>query len=115
MAEGSAHGRCWPTGAPTLRPVSWVDLMSATAVGPSQIASATVSTDGHELDLMLRRIGAVLRRRWMVLCAAMLAAIVLGAAAYLAAEPRYLATAQVALERTATSVASLPDAAESFR
>lgn len=52
----------------------------------------------------LRRIGAVLRRRWMVLCAAMLAAIVLAAAAYLAAEPRYLATAQVALERTAERV-----------
>src|SRR5688572_9971294 len=52
----------------------------------------------------LRHVGAVLRRRWMVLSAAMLAAIVIAAAAYLVAEPRYLATAQVALERTAERV-----------
>lgn len=52
----------------------------------------------------LRHIGAVLRRRWMILCAAMLAAITVAAAAYLVAEPRYLATAQVALERTAERV-----------
>lgn len=52
----------------------------------------------------LRHIGAVLRRRWMVLLAAMLAAIVIAAAAWLVAEPRYLATAQVALERTAERV-----------
>ncbi|GAO77588.1 MULTISPECIES: polysaccharide biosynthesis tyrosine autokinase [unclassified Sphingopyxis] len=52
----------------------------------------------------LRRVGGVLRRRWMVLCAAMAAAIVIAAAAYIAAEPRYLATAQVALERTAERV-----------
>src|SRR3546814_8985271 len=41
---------------------------------------------------------------WMILCAAMVAAIVVAAAAYLVAEPRYLATAQVALERTAEQV-----------
>ena len=52
----------------------------------------------------LRRVGAVLRRRWMILCAAMAAAIVVAAAAWLVAEPRYLATAQVALERTAEQV-----------
>jgi len=52
----------------------------------------------------LRRVGAVLRRRWMILCAAMVAAIAVAAAAYLVAEPRYLATAQVALERTAERV-----------
>lgn len=52
----------------------------------------------------LRGIGAVLRRRWMILCAAMAAAIVIAAAAYIAAEPRYLATAQVALERSAEQV-----------
>ncbi|WP_089213980.1 GumC family protein [Sphingopyxis indica] len=52
----------------------------------------------------LRHVGAILRRRWMVLCAAMVAAVVIAAAAYLAAEPRYLATAQVALERTAEKV-----------
>ena len=52
----------------------------------------------------LRQIGAVLRRRWMVLSAAMLAAIVIAATAWLVAEPRYLATAQVALERTAERV-----------
>ena len=52
----------------------------------------------------LRHVGAILRRRWMVLCAAMIAAIIVGAAAYLVAEPRYLATAQVALERTAEQV-----------
>lgn len=52
----------------------------------------------------LRRVGAVVRRRWMILCAAMLAAIVIAAAAYLVAEPRYLATSQVALERTAEQV-----------
>src|SRR3546814_1288219 len=40
----------------------------------------------------------------MILCAAMVAAIVVAAAAYLVAEPRYLATAQVALERTAEQV-----------
>src|SRR3546814_4075845 len=52
----------------------------------------------------LRHVGAILRRRWMILCAAMVAAIVVAAAAYLVAEPRYLATAQVALERTAEQV-----------
>src|SRR3546814_16995878 len=52
----------------------------------------------------LRHVGAILRRRWMILCAAMVAAIVVAAAAYLVAEPRYLATAQVALERTAEPV-----------
>ena len=52
----------------------------------------------------LRHVGAILRRRWMVLCAAMIAAIIVAAAAYLVAEPRYLATAQVALERTAEQV-----------
>lgn len=52
----------------------------------------------------LRRVGGVLRRRWMILCAAMAAAIVIAAAAWLAAEPRYLATAQVALERSAEQV-----------
>jgi capsular exopolysaccharide synthesis family protein len=52
----------------------------------------------------LRHIGGILRRRWMVLCAAMVAAIIVAAAAYLVAEPRYLATAQVALERTAERV-----------
>ena len=52
----------------------------------------------------LRHGGAILRRRWMVLCAAMIAAIIVAAAAYLVAEPRYLATAQVALERTAEQV-----------
>lgn len=52
----------------------------------------------------LRKIGAVLRRRWLILCAAMLSAAVIAAATYLAAEPRYLATAQVALERTAERV-----------
>ena len=52
----------------------------------------------------LRHVGAILRRRWMVLCAAMVAAIIIAAAAYLVAEPRYLATAQVALERTAEQV-----------
>lgn len=52
----------------------------------------------------LRRVGGVLRRRWMILCAAMAAAIIIAAAAYLVAEPRYLATAQVALERTAERV-----------
>src|SRR3546814_10517143 len=40
----------------------------------------------------------------MILCAAMVAAIVVAAAAYLVAEPRYLATAQVALERTTEQV-----------
>lgn len=52
----------------------------------------------------IRHVGAVLRRRWMVLCAAIFAAIVIAAAAFLAAEPRYIATAQVALERTAERV-----------
>ncbi|WP_423603301.1 GumC family protein [Sphingomonas sp. MS122] len=52
----------------------------------------------------LRHVGAILRRRWLILCAAMVTAIVVAAAAYLVAEPRYLATAQVALERTAERV-----------
>lgn len=52
----------------------------------------------------LRRIGMILRRRWMILCAAMLAAVVLATVAYLAAEPRYVATAQVALDRAAERV-----------
>jgi capsular exopolysaccharide synthesis family protein len=63
---------------------------------------------GLEVDrgalIDLRHVGAILRRRWMVLCAAMIAAIIVAAAAYLVAEPRYLATAQVALERTAERV-----------
>lgn len=58
----------------------------------------------REALIDLRHIGGVLRRRWMVLTAAMLAAIIIAAAAYLVAEPRYLATAQVALERTAERV-----------
>src|SRR3546814_18983264 len=49
----------------------------------------------------LRHVGAILRRRWMILCAAMVDAIVVAAAAYLVAEPRYLATAPVEPERTA--------------
>ena len=52
----------------------------------------------------LRHGGAILRRRWLVVGAAMIAAIIVAAAAYLVAEPRYLATAQVALERTAEQV-----------
>ena len=52
----------------------------------------------------LRHIAAVLRRRWLVVCAAMIAAAVIAATAYLVAEPRYVATAQVALERTAERV-----------
>ena len=52
----------------------------------------------------LRQIGGVLLRRWMILCAAMFAAIVIGMTAYLIAQPRYVATAQVALDRTAERV-----------
>src|SRR3546814_14407204 len=43
-------------------------------------------------------------RRGLICGAAVVAAIVVAAAAYLVAEPRYLATAQVALERTAEQV-----------
>jgi len=52
----------------------------------------------------LRQIAAVIRRRWMIIAATLLAAAVLAAVAYLAADPRYEATAQVALERTAERV-----------
>lgn len=52
----------------------------------------------------LRKVGAVLRRRWLIIVTAFATAAVLAAAAYLAAKPRYVATAQVALERTAEQV-----------
>jgi len=70
---------------------------------PSRHVEADPQVDRGAL-IDLRQIGAILRRRWLVLCAAMVAAIAVAAAAYLVAEPRYLATAQVALERSAERV-----------
>jgi len=52
----------------------------------------------------LRRIWMILRRRWLILLASMITASVVAAAAYFSAEPRYTATAQVALERAAEKV-----------
>ncbi len=52
----------------------------------------------------LHRIFGIIRRRWMVIAASVLAAIVLATIAYLTAEPRYMATAQVALDRSREKV-----------
>jgi capsular exopolysaccharide synthesis family protein len=52
----------------------------------------------------LRRIAAVIRRRWLIICVALATAILVAAVAYFAVPPRYTATAQVALERTAEKV-----------
>lgn len=62
----------------------------------------------------LRRVVGIIRRRALIIGVTLIVAAVLGAVAYLAAEPRYRATAQVALERTTEKVINVdpvaPDA-----
>lgn len=52
----------------------------------------------------VRRIGRIIRRRALVIAVVFAVAAVIALVAYLAAERRYVATAQVALERTAEKV-----------
>lgn len=70
---------------------------------PSRPAPQDPQVDQGAL-IDLRRIFAVLRRRWLIIAASLVTACVIAAAAYVAAEPRYVATAQVALERTGERV-----------
>ena len=70
---------------------------------PSQPPEPDAQVDRGAL-IDLRRFWMIIRRRWLLLCVAMLTAIVVSATAYFSAEPRYVATAQVALERTAERV-----------
>lgn len=58
--------------------------------------------DGALIDL--RRVGRIIRRRLWVILAILAAAALVALVAYMLAERRYVATAQVALERTAEKV-----------
>lgn len=69
---------------------------------PKAVGSDPQVDRGALIDL--RRIFAIIRRRWLVILTAVATALVVAAAAYFAAEPRYVATAQVALERSAERV-----------
>jgi polysaccharide biosynthesis transport protein len=76
------------------------------AVRPRAHARAIgTESDVDESTLIdVRRIGRIIRRRALVIAVVFAVAAVIALVAYLAAERRYVATAQVALERTAEKV-----------
>lgn len=75
------------------------------SVSRADARTRSVESDVDQAALIdLRAIGRTIRRRALIIIVALAVSIALAVVAYLAAEPRYTATAQVALDRTSEQV-----------